>query len=687
MTTVRVEERIIPGADLGPENPLPPLGTLGEVQDIPAGPGVPAEIREHITYGRRPCPLPYTVQDGYGRGRQDKTLKTIVLENEHLTATFLPEYGGRMWALYDRDAGRDLIYENPVFQPANLAIRNAWLSGGVEWNIGYRGHSPFTCSPVFAARVNGFDGAPALRLYELERIRQLPFQIDLHLPPDSPILFVHIRIINFHDRVVPMYWWSNIAYPEDPRTRVVVPADQAFRFGYGHESLRLVAMPVIGGRDVTYPANAGHSADFFFDIAHDQRKWIAAIDREGTGLFQTSTDRQIGRKLFVWGTGPGGRAWQEFLSLPDRPYFEIQAGLAHTQMEHIPMPPRSEWSWTEAYGRVEADPELVHGDSWRESYTTVGDAVERTVPRCRLLDLHERAEGLAGEPVGEMLHSGSEWGALESAYRAHAGLEPFAGPELSFGCVTGREQRQWLDVLERKTFPCPAPLEEPVGYDIEESRRRVLQRYVDHHPDNWYAQLHLGLMEFGRGDLDAARRRWEESFDAAPNPWAYRNLARLAQINNDHDTAADLYGRAFELLGSACIPLTLEYGKTLLAAQRAAEWLHIHRKLPDATRKAGRFQLLHAQALIDVGDLDGALAVIESEPEVGDLREGENSLTDIWYRIHEKRLIASGDAPKGDLRTFVEERFPPPPGIDFRMRAERRRSQKQSGGDSSGGVA
>ena len=43
---------------------------------------------------------------------------------------------------------------NPVFQPGNLAIRNAWFSGGVEWNMGIRGHSVYTCSPVFAARVH-----------------------------------------------------------------------------------------------------------------------------------------------------------------------------------------------------------------------------------------------------------------------------------------------------------------------------------------------------------------------------------------------------------------------------------------------------------------------------------------------------------------------------------------------------
>ena len=69
--------------------------------------------------------------------------------------------------------------------------------------------------------------------------------------------------------------------------------------------------------------------DLFFDIPASGRKWEAALDGSGTGLVQTSTDRLQGRKLFMWGSGSGGRHWQEFLSAPGRAYLEIQAGLAN----------------------------------------------------------------------------------------------------------------------------------------------------------------------------------------------------------------------------------------------------------------------------------------------------------------------------------------------------------------------
>lgn len=57
---------------------------------------------------------------------------------------------------------------------------------------------------------------------------------------------------------------------------------------------------------------------------------------------------------------------------------------------------------------------------------------------------------------------------------------------------------------------------------------------------------------------------------------------------------------------------------------------------------------------------------------MNDLREGENSLTDVWYRIHE-RLVENEGVKLGkdeDLRSYVERRYPPPARIDFRMRTK-----------------
>ena len=146
MSTLTTTTYTMPAASLGKENPLPDLKSVADAHaqiEIDEATVSPEEAR-YMGWGRVNTILPYTIQDGYDRIRRDHAFKAFVLENEFLKATFLPELGGRLWSLYDKEAGRELLHVNPVFQPCNLALRNAWISGGVEWNIGIIGHTPFT---------------------------------------------------------------------------------------------------------------------------------------------------------------------------------------------------------------------------------------------------------------------------------------------------------------------------------------------------------------------------------------------------------------------------------------------------------------------------------------------------------------------------------------------------------------
>lgn len=127
---------VMPAAEMGKENPLPDIKNVRYIHaKIETTEAVPAEDRKYISKGMNNTLLPYTRQDGYNRQRTEKSFNAVVLENNFLKAVFLPELGGRLWSLFDKTANRELLYCNPVFQPGNLALRNAWFSGGVEFNI------------------------------------------------------------------------------------------------------------------------------------------------------------------------------------------------------------------------------------------------------------------------------------------------------------------------------------------------------------------------------------------------------------------------------------------------------------------------------------------------------------------------------------------------------------------------
>ena len=83
-----------------------------------------------------------------------------------MKATFLPELGGRLYSLFDKENQRELLFTNPILQFANLSILNAWFSGGIEWNMGQYGHTFGTCSPVHIAKLIDEDVHEFIRIYD-----------------------------------------------------------------------------------------------------------------------------------------------------------------------------------------------------------------------------------------------------------------------------------------------------------------------------------------------------------------------------------------------------------------------------------------------------------------------------------------------------------------------------------------
>jgi hypothetical protein len=662
MSELRLETLTMPTAEVGPVNPLPPLFSAGDLHTVVDPGEADAEMRHNIGYGRVRSVLPYLIQDGYGRDRRPAEHKVAVLENDVLRATFLLDLGGRLWSLVHKPSGRELLYRNPVFQPANLALRNAWFAGGVEWNIGTIGHSPTTCEPLHAARVLQPDGTPVLRMYEFERLREVVFQVDAWLPNGSHVLLVHVRIVNPDDVETPMYWWSNIAVPQADDIRVLAPADGAWQFAYD-SPLRRVPVPVHDGLDRTYTTRASGAADYFFAIDDEQWRWIAALDGRGTGLVQTSTDRLRGRKLFLWGKSPGGDHWQEWLAQPGQEYLEIQAGLARTQLEHLPMPAGASWSWVEAYGLLQSDAAAVHGDDWSLARAAVSRHLEELIPRAELDQLLVAATAWADAVPVEVLNRGSGWGALERRLRERDGDDSLSLLGTPFGDETlGSEQEAWVELVRTGRMPS-APVEQPPA-SYQTSRRWLPLLEA---ADGWLPKLHLGVVLAHAGDLQGASDAWVRSVADEPTAWAWRNLAALARAGGDLPLASRRYRRAVALRQDFA-PLRRELIDTLLAAGDGAQALAVIDAAPAEQRCLGRFRLAEIRAALLTGVLDRAGRILEEGVVLPDVREGEPALHDVWFD-YQVALAAreQGRPVDADLVAQVRATVPIPRDLDFRM--------------------
>src|SRR3569623_1619214 len=226
LASIRKAKLALPMSRLGQPSKLPRFKWQQPMPDRPTPPnfGLTEEESRHGFRWGEDSILPYQVSDDYDRDLHPGELECVVIENGRLRAVVAPSLSGRLLELRDLATIRELVFRNPVFQPANLASLNAWFSGGIEWNGLIPGHSPFTCAPVFAGMRETPQG-PILRIYEFDRIVEATWQVDLFLPEGSACLFAHGRIVNpsAEDRLA--YWWTNVAAPMSPGTRVLSPAE------------------------------------------------------------------------------------------------------------------------------------------------------------------------------------------------------------------------------------------------------------------------------------------------------------------------------------------------------------------------------------------------------------------------------------------------------------------------------
>lgn len=678
MTRLYLERMDVDCVDFGAESTLPMLYEVDAKEDFMAS-DLPEGDGLSLRYAFLKSAFPYRAQDNYTRDFTGEKLEGVVLENDYLKATFAPTVGGKLWSLFDKAAGKELLFNNTVARPAYFAARNAWCSGGVEFNCGIFGHSPLTCSTLFAGTLTGPGGEPMLRIYEYERVRGVVYQMDFMLPSDSKVLICRMRVVNPSFKSTAMYWWSNIAVPHVDGARVIVPADNAYT--PVDNVMSVVPTPVRNGVNVTYPYTNPVSVDYFFRTDKNRRMYTCQLSKEGYGLFQCSTDRLQGRKIFVWGKGPGGRKWQEYLSgvnaageYNDGRYCEIQCGLAHTQSEHLYMPPKTAWEWVEIYGAMHADPEKIHHRTaeesvdpacakakWDEARAEVEARIDEFFTREAMDALLESTREYAMKPAEKMLFTGSGWGALENLRREKSGLGKMC-PHLDFGEI-GEAQKPWAELLETGSMGRHDSAAAPGSWMRQEEWTRMLESAVEGEDrENWYTLLQLGVYYLALPDLPRAEAYINRSLAARWTAWGVYALAEARRLHGEDHRAAIMMVEA-ALFAPEDASLAKMAARNLNRTGDYITQIQFTSALPEALQQLPRIRLYRANALVNTGDADGAEALLFKDGkwlEVPDMQEGEISLSELWYLIQEARAAREG-------REFDRSKVSPPYELDFRM--------------------
>lgn len=626
------------------ENKLPRFRDPKHDVQVHAEKGIPKEYTKlmGLDCGRRV--LPYTLLDRYDRNRKTTRLPAIFLQNSKLKATFLPSLGGRLISLIDLSDNRELLFCNTSLQVANLANRNAWFAGGIEWNIGQYGHAFSTCNDIFASVQKDETGEDFLRLYDYERCKGIWWHMDFHLPEGSPLLYVHTTVHNLYDTRTSLYYWTNIAVEMTGSTRVFASNDEAIyldpyapppvrRYGY----MRMPNIDLYPGLDASYPARFPYSQEYFFTCDKDILPWEVAFRRDGKGFFEASTHPLSYRKMFCWGSNTGGRHWQKFLA-PElgKEYVEIQSGLAPTQLHGMYLDGGCSRCWTQAFGSIESDPKNTSQQDYVQAKKAASEYVGQQITAGELRRMEERFEKTAFLPVEKILHMGDGWGFLEKELRGIELPSAFLFPEDS---VTEREL-PWKQFLDTGKLPKTGDSSFTYPFVVNDVWLKALQeasKVPSEAQDIAILKHYLGIALLEAEQTEEARQCWLDTYNVSPNAWTARNLAALEMRTGATGDSLEWYRKAIKCSPVPELSIAEEFFKALIDEGSYEEAENFFAALPAAYVAASDYLAIdRARLAAELSDPDTIERMV-IDRELGNIREGETLLNSLWSRYCQLR--------------------------------------------------
>jgi len=287
-----------------------------------------------------------------------KSYRALVLENDFLRLTILPELGGRIYRWEDKITGRDILYHNPVVKPTRWGARGWWLAvGGMEWGAGLPDHGLYEYLPWQAETV-AENRSASVRLRQTIR-DGVTVAVEISLSADARFFAVTTELRNPSQRQASTYFWSNAMLAPagnnqvDPESRLVWPAGQFTVHGSaGSRTLTRGATfdwPAGSGVDLSRLANWPTHLSFFAEPGA-QRGAAGLVDPTGElAVVRSFPPRTVpGVKTFyapgldtsLWTDGDGGR------------YFELWGGPGKNFATPISLAPGQSLRWTEQWYTV-----------------------------------------------------------------------------------------------------------------------------------------------------------------------------------------------------------------------------------------------------------------------------------------------------------------------------------------------
>ncbi len=478
-------------------------------------------------------------------GPQPVTYRAIFLENEYLKLTYLPEFGGRFFSLYDKITGREMFYRNDVIKPAGYNMKDSFPLFGIELTGPYDTHAiTLKGEPLwFNKIVHHQDGSAELVLGTIDPVYRMKVNFSARLYPGLAAMELKVFCYNRNQSRKPYMFWISSSMRAEPKTRFIYPMTRTI----GHTTSEVADWPFYNEIDYSWDRNHKHMLGVFgIDIYDD---FQGAYDFGGDyGVFRYA-DRRIVEGMKMWTFGYSERATNLERAYTDNagPYIEVQSGRHVWDGHYEWLDPYlhegwSEWwlpvagigGFTSTRGEVSLKLEVSADGQGRNSAVDIGLSAVGEFPAAQV-----NLEARCGEILNETVHlaPGRPFNRKITGIRADsAGL---AGMRVT---VTGSSGKTLLSYLRpdtdpgRKEYtPFTAHLEketEPeeqmsaeqlllaARFELKQfnnsSALRLLNLALARDPGHSQAHLELGIIHLEAGLADSGAAHFESAVERDP---------------------------------------------------------------------------------------------------------------------------------------------------------------------------
>ncbi|NNF03529.1 MAG: DUF5107 domain-containing protein, partial [Rhodothermales bacterium] len=267
---------------------------------------------------------PYHSFEGYSHTSVPRRWTVVVLENEFIEVTVLPEVGGKVWGAIEKRTGEEFIYRNEVVKFRNIALRGPWTSGGIEFNFGVIGHTPSTATPVNYRLVANRDGSVSCFVGGTDWPSRTRWTVEIRLPADAAFFETNVTFSNPTVHEQPYYnWMTAAAFARDDLV-MTIPGDRYLTHG---GDVRPWPVDADGRNLARYAENdfAGHKSYHVVGEVDDFFGGYYMASDYGFGHWARYEDMP-GQKLWLWALSGQGGIWEDLLTDTDGQYVEFQAG-------------------------------------------------------------------------------------------------------------------------------------------------------------------------------------------------------------------------------------------------------------------------------------------------------------------------------------------------------------------------